>query len=740
MVAVRNPVHPVGHHDKGEAWQVSVRFLIAAIALLASVEALHAEEGLWTPEQIPGLAEELEAIGLGAQGETLSKVNQGPLAAVVQFAGCTASFVSPQGLLLTNYHCVFPALQYNSTPQRDLIRKGFLARSREEELWNGPLSRVYMTTGSSDVTDRLMGRMPANMSNRERHSVIDRREKQLVKDCERAASARCRVVSAYGGLQYILLTQKEILDVRLVYAPSRAVGEFGGDLDNWMWPRHTADFALLRLYVAKDGSAAAYSKDNVPLKSANHLKLSTRGVDAGEPLIVLGYPGKTYRYKTAGETRHVTDSWYPRSIRFTRQYINTLKTVGMRDEEARLRNAATLLKHENLLKNMEGTLDGMRTGRLLQRKELEETQLREILKRGEQGGPNPVDEIGILNERAMQYEQRDHILYWLARASPLLSQAVTLYRLSQERPRPDMDRQWGYQERDIPRIRESIERSQRSLDIPTERAALRFVLAEAMSLPADQRIPAIDSVLGDGQEVDQRIAVFLDRLFGDTRMVDLAERLRMFQMSTGSLRKRDDSLIEFAAVLTPMFIEAEAREEETWAAMLAARPRYMEILKQWRGGKIYPDANSSLRVSFGRVEGYSPREAVLYAPQTTLPGLLQKNRGVEPFDVPREFERAAVARKKVAYIDKDLDAIPVNFLSTADTTGGSSGSPTLNKHGEIVGVVFDGNYEAIASDFVFNRDVTRTIHLDTLYMLWVLDAVEGADELLRELSIEPQFD
>lgn len=732
----------------------SVCRLYVLIALIALCQTLRAEEGFWMPEQVGQLSDELKAVGIKLPAARLSDLNQAPLSAIVQMSGCTGSFVSTDGLILTNYHCAFPSIQYNSTPQRDLTGAGFLALNRSDELWSGPLSRVFVTSSVREVTEELVANIPAGISNRQRYAAIDRKERELIRECEKVAGVRCRVVSTFEGLQYHLITQKEIRDVRLVYAPQRAIGEFGGDVDNWTWPRHTADFAFFRAYVGKDGSFDSFSKKNVPFTPPSHLKVSTRGINAGDPLLVLGYPAKSYRYKTSDETREVRDAWYPRSIRYTRQYINILKTVGSRNDDVRLRNASALLKSENQLKNMEGTLAGVRAGKLVERKEDEERRLRA---RMTQAPEQEVDVLLAMREMEMRSrltQQRDDAFYWMMRVSPLFWQALTLHRVSLERPKADADRQWGYQERDLPRIQEAIERSQRSLDVETERAALRFILLEIARLPGDQRIVAIDALLAQySQDVrcsgaerasalrcEEQIDQFLNDLYARTRMTDVLERLKMLKQDTPSLRRRKDTFLELASSLTPLIMEIEAREEEDWAAMTAVRPRYMEKLKELRGGKLYPDGNGTLRVSYGRVEGYSPGDAVQYSPQTTLSGLLGKERDDPPFALPPRFQRAARDAKSSPYLDEQLGAIPVNFLSTADTTGGSSGSPTLNAEGELVGIVFDGNYEAISSDFLFNRDLTRSIHVDSIYMLWLMDAVDRAHNVMRELAIEPRFD
>src|SRR5436305_848006 len=252
--------------------------LLSAIFVLLAVN-LFGAEGMWMPQQIPQLADELRKMGLKMDPNRFADLTGDPMGAVISLGGCSASFVSPDGLVVTNHHCGFGALQFNSTPQRDLITNGFLAKTRDEELPAGPGSRMFVTTNIEDVTSRVTGNLTAKMSDADREKAIDRQVKQLVSECEKPGGVRCRVASFFEGAQYLRTTQMEIRDVRLVYAPALGIGDFGGETDNWMWPRHTGDWSYLRAYVGKDGKPADFSKDNVPYHPAHTLKVSTESVN-----------------------------------------------------------------------------------------------------------------------------------------------------------------------------------------------------------------------------------------------------------------------------------------------------------------------------------------------------------------------------------------------------------------------------------------------------------------------------
>jgi hypothetical protein len=697
-----------------------------------------ADEGMWMPQQIPKLAAQLKKEGLKIDPSRFSDLTGDPMGAVVSLGGCSASFVSQDGLVVTNHHCGFGALQFNSTPQRDLINNGFLARTRDEELPAGPGSRIFVTTKIEDVTKNVTGSLASSLSNIDREKAIDRSVKQLVDECEKPGGVRCRVASFFEGAQYLRTTQMEIRDVRLVYAPALGIGDFGGETDNWMWPRHTGDWSYLRAYVGKDGKPADFSKDNVPYHPKHTIKVSGKGVSPGDFVLVAGYPGRTFRYRTAGEVSNMQQYVYPTTIKYATDLNNILREMGKNNRAVEIANANRIKGNDNVLKNYTGTLTGFENfGIVAQRKTREEALAKYIASHPEAAKYKSVmNDITELNARALAKQQRNTVVGWLARSSPMLGQAVQLYRLSLERPKSDLDREGGYQERDWPRIAEGVNRAQKSLEAQSDRAGLKYFLNESQKLPADQRIAPVDEMIQKAGGVDQ----FLDQLYANTKIGDLDARKAMMKESAEQLKARNDAMINFAAALTPMLLANEQLDKELGGAMSRVRPMYMEALRTSSGGNLYPDANGTLRITFGQVKGYVPRDGVTYKPQTTVEGIVEKYKpGSEEFDAPKA-EIAAIKDKRFgAYVDPQLHEVPVNFLSDVDTTGGNSGSPTLNGNGELCGLLFDGTYESLGSDFVVDPNITRSIHVDAVYMLWVMDAVDGAHNLLKEMGLPVRF-
>jgi hypothetical protein len=699
---------------------------------------------MWMPQQIPLLGDELRELGLQIDPDAFDDLTGFPMGAIVWLGGCSATFVSEDGLILTNHHCVYGALQYNSTPERDLMHDGFLARTRSEEILASPTARAYVTTDIEDVTSEILADLGPEVSDRERAEIVDERCKQMVKECEEPGDVRCWVRSFFEGETYIRITAMILKDVRLVYAPPQGVGNFGGEVDNWTWPRHVGDFGFFRVYIGPDGNPAEYAPDNVPYHPEHHLKISTRDLDPGDLVLLAGYPGRTSRLVSADEMRQAQEWRMPTAVQYRTELSDILRAQGEDDRAVQIANASRIRSLDNYKKKETGVLEAFRHDNLLAHKLDTEKKLEEYVS----SDPDKAAEYDrvrkefrkvLADERSTR--ERDLVFAWLNTASPLLSQANTLYRLSLERPKPDDDRHEGYQERDWPNIEARIRRTQRVIDVGSDHAGLRWILGKAASLPDDQRIEALDIALAatEAADTEAQIEALLDQLYVHTRLTDLDTRLAMFDESTDELLDRDDAFLELAAALRPLGKEIEGRKLMHEGARLRLRPRLIAMQRDMLGGKLAPDANRTLRVGFGVVKGYLARDAVFYRPQTTVRGVLEKDTGVSPFNSPPRLLQMARAERFGTYADDDLHSLPVGFLSTVSVTNGSSGSSALNAWGEIIGLAFDMNWEGVAADWVVNEDVVRTIHVDSRYMLWIMDAVDGAHNLLREMGLPVQF-
>jgi hypothetical protein len=718
------------------------RSTVLLVPLLALAPTL-ADEGMWPPHQLPQISERLAAAGLETDPSRLRDLTEHPMNAVISLGGCTASFVSPDGLVVTNHHCAYGAIQYNSSEERNLLKDGFVAWKRPEELFAGPGSRVLVTVAFDDVTESVLEDVSDGMTPRERYQSIEDRVKELVRECEQDAGHRCRVSSFHGGVQYFLIKQLEIKDVRLVYAPAGSVGKFGGDVDNWMWPRHTGDFSLYRAYVAKDGNPAEYDAENVPFRPKHWLRIAREGLSEGDFVMVAGYPGRTNRYRTTREATSMIEWRYPTFKQEIEAWIGLIETETADRPEAAIKYAGLLAGLNNVAKNYQGMLDGFAKSDIIERKEALESDLVAWIeadsgRKARYGAAlaelrELIAETDAMRERSIYYE-------YLANRSALLGVAETLYRLSREKEKPDSQREPGYQERDLEPIRERMTRLERTFDPAVDRAVWEHMILRYDSTPPDQHVEAFDAWFGfepgaaDAESLRPRIA----EMYEKTKLGELETRLALLDASRDKLERSDDPFIQMAVHLYDSSMELEEEGKQRAGRFQQLRPRYMEALIDYlesRGGAVYPDANGTLRVTFGHVKGYSPRDAVEYEPFTTLRGVLQKETGEDPFDSPPSLIAAIKNGDHGAWTAEGLETVPVNFLSSVDTTGGNSGSPTLNARGELVGLLFDGNYESINSDWDYNREITRSIHVDVRYMLWVMDVVDDAQHLLEELAV-----
>jgi len=717
--------------------------LIGFVVLLSA--GVFAEEGMWMPQQIPALASKLRALGFTGDPKTFADLTGQPMGAIVSLGGCTASFVSPDGLIVTNHHCVTGGLQFNSTPDRNLLKDGYFAPALSDELPNGPGSRVFVTTSVADVTGDITGGIGASATDRERYDTIERRTKARVAACEQDGS-RCTVASFFEGRKYFEITQLEIKDVRLVYAPAEGIGVFGGETDNWRWPRHTGDWSYLRAYVGRDGRTAAYDRNNVPYRPKHWLKVARGGVKPNDLVFVVGYPGRTQRHQTYAEVKETVEWALPRSVRLAEEQLALIGTLTKQDPALAIKLAGRVQGLNNGLTNSRGVLEGMVKGGALAVKQAREQELVAWIAaspaRQEKYG-EALSALQALQAQGEATRDRNAALGLLGSASSYLGSAQTLYRLSVQRPKDDVSREPGFQERDWPRIREAQERLQRTLDPVADRALLRWAMGKAAALPAGQRLEALDRAAGlkagmDQAAADAAVDAFLGGLYAGTTLADRSLRLAYLDKSTADLMASGDRFIALAAALEP---QAEANREaaKTRAGAYARiRPVYMEAMLEKAGGLLAPDANSTLRVTYGQVKGVDTRDGLFYKPQTTLQGIVEKHTGSGDFDAPRkqlDAIKALRAGKTTVFLDKGVNDVPVNFLSTVDTTGGNSGSPTLNARGELVGLLFDGTYESVSSDYLFDSVKTRSIHVDSRYMLWTMAEVDGAKRLLDEMGV-----
>lgn len=707
-----------------------------AVAALGATTEARADEGMWVPQQLPEISKSLKKAGLKLDPRQLANLTGDPLGAVVSLGGCTASFVSPQGLVVTNHHCAYGAIQLNSTPERNLIDTGFNAASPGDELSAGPNARVYVLDEITDVTAQVRQAIAAAPSPIERTRAVDNLEKQLISSCEAGGGYRCRLYSFFGGNTYRLFKNLEIKDVRLAYAPPSSIGNYGGEIDNWMWPRHTGDFSFYRAYVGKDGKPAAYSKDNVPYQPKHWLRIADKPLGVGDFVMVAGYPGSTSRYALADEFDN-TQSWaYPTIAAHYKNLVAMVEAEGARNPDIEVKYASTMRGWENVLKNYDGQLEGFKRIGAAQTKQREEAAVLAWLRK--QGGKGAAalaahDQLLKLNAQARATRERDLVMRQSGGA--LGNTATSLYRLAIERQKPDAERESGYQQRDLPGIEGSLKQMERRFDPQMDRRLQRYWLLEYFKLPAAQRVAAIDQWLGgnDAAAADRA----LDRL-AQSNLRNADERMKWFSADRAAFEASQDPAIQYAVAVMPTLMKLEEEGKVRAGEILVARPAYLQAVMDYRKSKgeaVYPDANSSLRITFGNVTGYTKTDGRQQQPFTRLEEVAAKATGKEPFAAPKVLLDAIAAKRYAGYQDKRLGTVPVNFLSDLDITGGNSGSPVLDGYGKLVGLAFDGNWESVSSNWVFDPKMTRMISVDQRYMRWIMQEVYPAPQLLDEMGV-----
>ncbi|MCH6484664.1 S46 family peptidase [Pseudoxanthomonas sp. LH2527] len=715
--------------------------LAAAIAVplsLLAAQLAHAGEGMWVPQQLPEIAGPLKKAGLKLSPQQLSDLTGNPMGAVVALGGCTASFVSPNGLVVTNHHCAYGAIQLNSTAENNLIKNGFNAPATTDEVSAGPNARVFVLDEITDVTkDAQAAIASAGSDALARTKALEAFEKKLIADCEAEAGFRCRLYSFSGGNTYRLFKNLEIKDVRLAYAPPGSVGKYGGDIDNWMWPRHTGDFAFYRAYVGKDGKPAAFSKDNVPYRPKHWLQFADKPLGEGDFVMVAGYPGSTNRYALAAEFDNTAAWTYPTIARHYKQQIAMVQEAGKKNADIQVKYAATMASWNNTSKNYDGQLEGFKRIDAAGQKQREEAAVLAWLK-GQGGKGQPAldahAKLLALLEQNKATRERDLTLAMFNNTA-MVGSATQLYRLSIEREKPNAERESGYQERDLPAIEGAQKQLERRYVAAMDRQLQEYWLNQYITLPADQRVAAVDTWLGGNDAAAVKRA--LDRLAG-TQLGSTDERLKWFAADRKAFEASKDPAIQYAVAVMPTLLKLEQERKTRAGENLAARPVYLQALadyKKSQGEFVYPDANLSLRITFGNVMGYAPKDGVEYTPFTTLEGVVAKETGEDPFDSPKALLDAVAAKRYGGLEDKRLGSVPVNYLSDLDITGGNSGSPVLDAHGKLIGLAFDGNWESVSSNWVFDPKMTRMIAVDGRYLRWIMQEVYPAPQLLTEMGV-----
>lgn len=718
--------------------------LFLSLLLLSSLitSSAVADEGMFLPDTLNDLPlKKLQQRGLKIPlTDIYNPTGPSIKDAVVIVDGGTGEFLSPEGLLLTNHHVAFSALVAASNASKDLAANGYLARTRAEELPARDYD-VKITQDLKDVTTEVLSGVTDAMSPQERAAAIGAKSRAIQSaNAKPTEGITAQVLPLNEGLSYYLFTYLTLPDVRIVYAPPKNIGFFGGDPDNFEWPRHCGDFTFMRVYVGPDGKPADYSPSNVPYKPKKFLSISMGGVKENDFVMVMGYPGSTRRYRESYSVAYNQNLFMPFFIDFFHEQIDALTVAGKRNRELQIKLQSRIFDIANTLKDYEGSVTAMQREGIVETKRKQEVDFTRWLNENPERQKKYAEVLPSLQkayDELNRIQPGDTLIQQLLGVSDLFEIAGIINTVAAEKDKPQGQRN--------PNVEILAQRARAAVPevladrLPSyDRQMLAFLLRKAAELPAGQKIEPIEKRFGS-LKGDERILAEeqFATAVAESKKLSTAESINaLFEMTTAQLRELHDPLLDFAAAVAALSNEAGNRTRAFNATAARWRPLLVRGMSEMRGNKPYPDANRTLRFTHGEVKGYIPKDAAIYQPFTNLSGVIEKDTGREPFDAPEKLKQLFRARDFGPYATPDGQNVPVDFLSTTDIIGGNSGSPILNGRGEQVGIVFDGNYEGLGNDFFYNDAKGRTISVDIRYVLFIADKFGGAGYLLKELDIK----
>jgi hypothetical protein len=689
------------------------------------------DEGMWLPMFIKDYNyEQMKELGLKLTEKQLYDINNSSLKdAIVQLGGgfCTGEMISRDGLMLTNHHCGYSYIFKHSTEENDYLKNGFWAMSKEEELPNEGFTVSFLVR-MEDVTKIVLDSLKSGISDAERKKAIDKAIKKLQKDNAEDKKYTVEVKPFYEGNEYYMFVYIIYKDVRLVGAPPSGIGKFGGDTDNWMWPRHTGDFSLFRIYTAPDGSPATYSKENIPLQPKHFLPVNIQGIDKGDYAMIWGYPGTTERFMTSYEVVNTMSVINPPLVFACDMILPTINDAINASDKVRLLYADGFASLSNMWKFKKGETLSLAKLKVADKKLAQEQVLQNWINedsaRMEKYG-NTLSEIEQICNNLSPMAAR---CFMYANISLGTSKTLILpYGIG---AKPDKDEKKFSPEK-IEKLTAKYREHRNKIDAETEAQVLLATLKLWRTLPQENQ-PKIFDYINKNYRGD--LGLFAKEISENSIFSSEANFNKFLQKP--SLKIYDnDPLIKYFQSVFEVIIANQGAYMGYNNKLSTARRDYLAAVKEMETEKaLYPDANSTMRVTYGQVLDYYPQEAVYYDWFTTAEGILAKEIPNDPeFDVPEKLKELILAKDYGRY-GKD-GVLNVCFLTNNDITGGNSGSPVINANGELIGCAFDGNWEALSSNIIYNPDLQRCINVDIRYVMFVIDKVGGAGYLLEEMTI-----
>lgn len=716
--------------------QLLAKYLVLPVLFFTHLSA-HATEGMWLPQLLNRLNEkEMKGMGMKISAADIYSLNKGSLKdAIVSFGGfCTGEIISSQGLLLTNHHCGYDAIQKHSSLQNNYLDNGFWARNKQEELPNAGLTATFIVR-IEDITQQVLQGVTGKLNERERQSAIDKNLNTLRAGIKKESYQDLVIKPFFDGNQYFLFVTETYKDVRLVGAPPSSIGKFGADTDNWVWPRHTGDFSIFRIYAGKDNLPAEYAKDNVPLKPKHFLPISLDGIASNDFTMVFGFPGRTNEYLPSEAMKLTVEGQDPARVKMRDAALKVIDGFMRKDEQIKIQYAAKYASTANAWKKWIGEMQGVRQTGGLQRKLEQEARFKQLVQanpafRATYGGL--LDSLNNLyKESAPAAVARDYYSE-LLRSTELLGFANGVISLLQETRLKGEENYAQLRQQFLDKVKPQYQNYNNDVDREVAVALLNIYFKEVpsnkiggeayqiwMETNKDGRTTANKIYEQSSLTAYNKLEAFLNKPFksvSEAVWKDPATRL-LIGLRNGYIdfiNKPYDALQPDINRLQRQYMQAQ-----------------IDVLKDKR---FYPDANSTLRITYGKVNGYNPRDAVTYDISTTLDGVMEKYKpGDYEFDVPEKL-RDLYAKKDFGDYGAN-GKMPVCFIASNHTTGGNSGSPALDAYGNLIGLNFDRTWEGTMSDINYDATICRNIMVDIRYVLFIVDKFAGAKHLIAELKL-----
>lgn len=692
---------------------------LAAAAILAAAPA-SADEGMWMLPLLKKMnIDAMHATGLQLTAEDIYSINSTSLKdAIVHFgAGCTGEIISPEGLLVTNHHCGYADIQKLSSVEHDYLKDGYWAMNRSEELPCEGLTVTFLESMTDITAECAKAAAEARKKGSDAEKAVKKYTDKLVRKTKKAnPMCNVEVKTFYNGNATYLIVSKTYKDIRFVGAPPSSIGKFGADTDNWMWPRHTGDFSMFRIYADKDNNPAEYSEDNVPYRAERHLSISLKGVSEGDYTMIIGYPGTTNRYMASSELEMTRDITNAISIYVRGERQKLMMEDMLADPKVKIQYASKYARSSNGWKKWIGMNQSFAKLGIIERKKAEEAEFAKWVAQDPERTARYGDALARIEEAVRKMEEYTYINRYYSETISNIEILRAVYNLFEGKSMEEMEA--FYKDFSYSTDKKIAERM---IDIYKEKVPQEYQPEMFQSMSTRELVDKLysESAFLNLESIKADIERNEGKELADVFRQDIAMKL----------------LVQTSQIIRPVYKELGKLE----SALAQAKKDYTAGLLEMREGEaIYPDANSTMRLTYGTVKPYSPRDAVIYNYYTTLDGVMEKE---DPdnweFTVPQKLKDLYKAQDYGRYgmtVDGKLK-MPVAFLSNNDITGGNSGSPIMNSRGELIGLAFDGNWESMSSDIMFEPDLQRCINVDIRYVLFIVDKFGGAGYLLDEMTI-----